>query len=105
MPNLYHDTAEPAAAVPALEGGRQTDVLIVGAGFTGLSTALSLAERGAGAVVLETHDPGWGASGATADKSMPDSKPIRTPWSGISAPISALECRRLRERRRPTFSI
>jgi glycine/D-amino acid oxidase-like deaminating enzyme len=63
MPNLYHDTAEPAAAVPALEGGRQTDVLIVGAGFTGLSTALSLAERGAGAVVLETHDPGWGASG------------------------------------------
>jgi glycine/D-amino acid oxidase-like deaminating enzyme len=38
------------------------DVAIIGAGFTGLSAALSLAKRGAKVVVLETEAIGWGAS-------------------------------------------
>ena len=38
------------------------DVAIVGAGFTGLSAALSLAKRGAKVVVLESETIGWGAS-------------------------------------------
>src|SRR5271170_1780848 len=38
------------------------DVAIVGAGFTGLSAALSLAKRGAKVVVLDTETVGWGAS-------------------------------------------
>src|SRR5580704_11465225 len=38
------------------------DVVIVGAGFTGLSAALSLAKRGAKVVVLEAETIGWGAS-------------------------------------------
>jgi glycine/D-amino acid oxidase-like deaminating enzyme len=63
MPNLYHDTAEPAPALPPLDGDRRADVVIVGGGFTGLSTALSLAEKGASVVLLEAHEPGWGASG------------------------------------------
>ena len=40
----------------------RADVAIVGAGFTGLSAALSLAKRGAKVVVLESETIGWGAS-------------------------------------------
>ena len=39
------------------------DVCIVGAGFTGLSAALALAEAGLDVVVLDAHRVGWGASG------------------------------------------
>ena len=63
MPNLYRDTAEPAATTPPLDGDVRADVLIVGGGLTGLSTALHLAENGIKAVLLEAHEPGWGASG------------------------------------------
>src|SRR5277367_6541471 len=38
------------------------DVAVIGAGFTGLSAALSLAKRGAKAVVVESETIGWGAS-------------------------------------------
>jgi glycine/D-amino acid oxidase-like deaminating enzyme len=74
MSNLYHDTAEPAPALSALEGERRVDVVIVGAGFTGLSTALALTERGAGVVVLEAHEPGWGASGRNGGQVNPGLK-------------------------------
>jgi len=63
MPNLYRDTAEPAATTPPLDGDVRADVLIVGGGLTGLSTALHLAEKGIKALVLEAAEPGWGASG------------------------------------------
>lgn len=48
---------------PALEGTQRADVVVVGAGFTGLSTALSLAERGYDVAVVEAQRVGWGASG------------------------------------------
>lgn len=47
----------PAQELPAL-----ADVAVIGAGFTGLSAALSLAKRGAKVVVLESETVGWGAS-------------------------------------------
>src|ERR1700722_6422405 len=74
MPNLYQDTAEPAMTLPALEGDGRADVLVVGAGFTGLSTALSLAEKGARVIVLESHEPGWGASGRNGGQVNPGLK-------------------------------
>ena len=58
-----------AATAPAVDrhrtlAGRETaDVCIVGAGFTGVSAALHLAERGYSVVVLEAARVGWGASG------------------------------------------
>jgi len=46
-----------------LQGETRAKVAIVGAGFTGLSAALHLAEAGQDAVLLESEAPGWGASG------------------------------------------
>lgn len=48
---------------PALEGEREVDVAIVGAGFTGLYTALNLAEAGHSVAIVESSRVGWGASG------------------------------------------
>ena len=45
------------------ENNRRFDVLVVGAGFTGLTAALSAAENGASVAVIEAGEPGWGASG------------------------------------------
>jgi gamma-glutamylputrescine oxidase len=47
----------------ALGGEAETDVAIVGAGYTGLSAALHLAERGYKAAIVEGAGIGWGASG------------------------------------------
>ena len=59
----YAATANPAPARPALHGEVETDVCVVGGGFTGISTALHLAELGYRVVVLEAARIGWGASG------------------------------------------
>lgn len=74
MPNLYRDTAEPAAATPPLDGDIRADVAVVGGGFTGLSTALHLAEKGAKVVLLEAEEPGWGASGRNGGQVNPGLK-------------------------------
>lgn len=46
-----------------LEGGARCDVVIIGGGFTGLSAALALAERGASIVLCEAQSTGYGGSG------------------------------------------
>ena len=74
MANLYEVTAEPAVAAPALDGDERADVAVVGAGITGLSTALHLAEQGAKVVVLEAEQPGWGASGRNGGQVNPGLK-------------------------------
>ena len=48
---------------PALAGDVVADVCVVGGGFSGLNTALELAERGLRVVLLEARKVGWGASG------------------------------------------
>src|SRR5690554_2340926 len=48
---------------PVLEGELQADVCVVGGGFTGLNTAIELAQRGMSVVLLEARRIGWGASG------------------------------------------
>jgi gamma-glutamylputrescine oxidase len=59
----YAATANPSPERPALSGEHETDVCIVGGGFSGMSTALHLAERGYSVTVLEAARVGWGASG------------------------------------------
>jgi glycine/D-amino acid oxidase-like deaminating enzyme len=46
-----------------LQGEQTADVCVIGAGFTGMSTALHLAERGYNVHVVEANKVGWGASG------------------------------------------
>jgi len=57
-----------------LEGDRRADVAVVGAGYTGLSAALHLAERGADVVVLDAAEPGWGGSGRNGGQVIPGLK-------------------------------
>ncbi|CAM3836534.1 NAD(P)/FAD-dependent oxidoreductase [Parendozoicomonas haliclonae] len=59
----YAATANRETNHPALEGEVTVDVCIIGAGFTGVATALELAERGYSVVVLEARKIGWGATG------------------------------------------
>ena len=73
-PSLYADTAVAPVGTPALDRDRSVSVAIVGGGFTGLSTALHLAERGVDAVVLEAQEPGWGASGNNGGQINPGLK-------------------------------
>lgn len=60
---LWARSASPAPDAGTLSGDVDADVVVVGAGFTGLAAALRLAERGASVVVLEARDIGYGASG------------------------------------------
>lgn len=56
-------TAPLGFATPPLTGEVETEVAIIGAGFTGLSAALHLAGLGIDVCLLEAGTPGWGASG------------------------------------------
>ncbi|MBM3519846.1 MAG: FAD-binding oxidoreductase [Alphaproteobacteria bacterium] len=60
---LYEISAPPAPETAPLAGKATADVVIVGGGYTGLSSALHLAEAGKSAIVLEAHEIGFGASG------------------------------------------
>ena len=61
--SYYAATADAAPDHPRLEGDVRTDVVVIGAGYTGISAALELAQRGYDVVILEAHWVGWGASG------------------------------------------
>ena len=64
LPDSYYaSTAPPGAGCRALAGREAADVCVIGAGFTGISAALHLAERGFSVAVLEAARVGWGASG------------------------------------------
>ncbi|HBS98327.1 MAG TPA: FAD-dependent oxidoreductase, partial [Citreicella sp.] len=59
---FWADTVPPGSW-PALPGSRQTEVAVIGGGFTGLSAALHLAQAGVQVTLLEADHPGYGASG------------------------------------------
>ena len=61
--SYYTATANTLPEYGALDGDVDCDVGIVGAGYTGLSAALHLAERGFKVVLLDAQRVGWGASG------------------------------------------
>ncbi|MEL0638606.1 MULTISPECIES: NAD(P)/FAD-dependent oxidoreductase [Marinomonas] len=70
-PSLWADTAIAASPLNKLSENTRADVVIVGAGITGLRTALELSEKGLNVVVLESKEPGWGASGRTGGQVNP----------------------------------
>ena len=60
---LWEHSAPPAPPTSVLSGNLIADVVVIGAGFTGLSAALHLAEAGASVIVIEGHEIGFGGSG------------------------------------------
>jgi len=61
--SYYAATVNDVTNFAPLLGAQRADVCVIGAGFTGLSTALYLAERGYDVHVVESNRVGWGASG------------------------------------------
>lgn len=69
--SLWAETAPPAPDSLALAGAERCDVAVVGAGLTGLSAALHLAEAGVRVTVLEGAEIGYGASGRNNGQVIP----------------------------------
>jgi len=61
--SYYAATVNEVTDYAPLRGAQIADVCVIGAGFTGISTALFLAERGYNVHVVEANRVGWGASG------------------------------------------
>lgn len=61
--SYYAATRNDRTRYPALDGDAEADICIIGGGFSGVSTALTLAERGAKVLLIEANLIGWGASG------------------------------------------
>ena len=74
-PSLYAETAASPLHLDRLEGDARATVVVIGGGITGLSSALHLAERGVDVLLLEAHQPGWGASGRNGGHVNPGLKP------------------------------
>lgn len=70
-PSLWAAVTPPGPALSPLEGTHMADTVVVGAGFTGLSTALHLLAAGRSVMVLEAAEPGWGASGRNNGQVIP----------------------------------
>ena len=61
--SYYTATLNHETDYPTLQGQVSVDVVIIGGGFTGVATAVELAERGLKVAIVETHKIGWGATG------------------------------------------
>jgi glycine/D-amino acid oxidase-like deaminating enzyme len=72
--NLWEETAIAAQPTPPLDVSLATGVLVIGAGYLGLSAALHLAEAGAEVLALDAEAPGWGASGRNGGQVIPGLK-------------------------------
>src|SRR5580658_3216089 len=70
-PAVYAQAAAPAPETVRLTGRPHVGVAVIGAGFTGLSAALHLAEVGVDVAVLEAKEIGWGASGRAFGQVVP----------------------------------
>ena len=88
----YSEASSPPDAQPRLEGSLQADVCILGAGLTGLSTAIELAEAGLSVVVLEAKRIAWGASGRNGGQAIFG---FGCDQSKIAAMVGLAESRRL----------
>ena len=69
--SLWSAVTPDGPACPALSGSVQADAVVIGGGFTGLSTALNLRKAGVDVVVVEAAEPGWGASGRNNGQVIP----------------------------------
>lgn len=61
--SYYAASAGSLPGYPSLDGDLSADVCVIGGGFTGVNTAIELAQRGLSVILLEGRRIGWGASG------------------------------------------
>lgn len=61
--SYYAATATPLTSFAPLTGEQRCDVCVIGAGYSGMSAALHLRQRGYDVALLDAHRVGWGASG------------------------------------------
>src|SRR5882724_11425707 len=69
--SLWAAATPPGPDLPELVGTAEADVIVIGGGFTGLSTALHLREEGVDVAIIEAMEPGWGASGRNNGQVIP----------------------------------
>ncbi|MEA2820808.1 MAG: hypothetical protein QOJ86_2812 [Bradyrhizobium sp.] len=69
--SLWAAVTPPGPELPNLVGAAEADVIVIGAGFTGLSAALHLREAGVDVAIIEAMKPGWGASGRNNGQVIP----------------------------------
>jgi gamma-glutamylputrescine oxidase len=62
-PSYYSASLNQETDYPTLQGQVSVDVVIIGGGFTGVASAVELAERGLKVAIVESHKIGWGATG------------------------------------------
>ena len=69
--SLWAAVTPTGPELPELAGAQEADVVVIGGGFTGLSTALHLRDAGLDVAVVEAMEPGWGASGRNNGQVIP----------------------------------
>ncbi len=87
-PSYYAATCNDTTVYQPLRAEVRSDVCVVGAGFTGIATALTLAERGFSVTLLEQHKVGWGASGRNGGQmigGLPGEARLEKRWAGNHA--------------------
>ncbi len=84
---LWHATARPLQDLAAIMCAIEADLLVIGGGFAGLSTALHAAEDGLSVVLVEAHHIAWGASGRNAGFVVPNFAKVDP--AGIRAALGA----------------
>ena len=98
MPLREHNYWLTTAEFPNVDASRSlpesVDVAVIGAGFTGLSAARTLAQRGAKVAVLESETIGWGASSRNGGMVL----------SGMKLGVNKLIARYGRERTRRMYA-
>jgi len=97
--SYYAATTHVRTDYPRLEGEHSCDIAVVGAGYTGVSTALALSERGYDVAIVEANRVGWGASGRNGGQlidGMVDSEKIEKRLGKKAAEIAyqmGVDCR------------
>lgn len=81
--SYYAASANPAPERPSLQGSVDTDVCIVGAGYSGISAGLHLSEKGYKVTLIEGARVGWGASGRNGGQIV----------NGLNASLQTIEKR------------
>src|SRR6266478_3166683 len=69
--SLWAAATPPGPDLSELVGTAEADVIVIGGGFTGLSTTLHLREAGVDVAIVEAMEPGWGASGRNNGQVIP----------------------------------